>query len=76
VMIRLLSTAAALTLAAGLAGCTEDVQTVSERQPDGKAWTGTGTPYVAPGWNAGDQASWDEQMRTRAQAQNEYARIR
>jgi len=65
-----------LALAMGLVACTEEIQTVSERQPDAKHWQGTGTNQVAPGWNAGDQESWNEQLRTRAQAQNEYTRIR
>jgi len=31
--------------------------------------------YAADGWKAGDQASWEQQMRTRNQGQNEYARV-
>ncbi len=34
----------------------------------------TPTRYAAPGWKGGDQASWEEQMRKRAQGQNEYTR--
>jgi len=30
--------------------------------------------YSADGWKAGDQTAWDQQLRTRAQGQNEYAR--
>ena len=30
--------------------------------------------YVADGWKAGDQAAWEQQLRNRAQSQNEYAR--
>ncbi|HET9205305.1 MAG TPA: hypothetical protein VFO28_03635 [Burkholderiaceae bacterium] len=30
--------------------------------------------YSANGWKAGDQAAWDQQLRTRTQGQNEYAR--
>lgn len=67
---------AAAVLALGLSGCTEDPQTANPRKSDTHAWQGTRNAYVVPGWTAGDKASWDEQMRTRAQAQNEYARVR
>jgi hypothetical protein len=30
--------------------------------------------YSAGGWKAGDQAAWDQQLRTRTQGQNEYSR--
>ena len=64
-----------LTILAGLAACTEKPQTLGSRKSDSLASAGTGSAYVAPGWKPGDQASWDEQMRTRAQqGQNEYSR--
>jgi hypothetical protein len=31
---------------------------------------------VAPGWKAGDRTSLEQQLRSRAQPQNEYTRIR
>ena len=31
--------------------------------------------FTAAGWTAGDDTSWQTQIRTRAQGQNEYARI-
>ena len=46
----------------------------SVRKTDVPAWQGAVNPYAAPGWKAGDQASWEQQMRVRAQGQNEYAR--
>ena len=60
-----------------LGACTERVQTAqpSARKSDAKAWETVQTPYLAPGWKPGDQASWDAQMRTRNQAQNEYTRV-
>jgi hypothetical protein len=30
--------------------------------------------YTANGWKAGDQTAWEQQLRTRMQGQNEYAR--
>ena len=35
--------------------------------------TGVGA-YTASGWKPGDQSAWDQQLRTRAQGQNEYNR--
>ena len=64
--------AAAATLA--LSACTETPQTAGTREVDDKAWQAGKNGFVAPGWKAGDQASWEEQMRSRATGQNEYAR--
>lgn len=61
---------------AGLAACGEKVQTAEGRRSDAKPWQGADAAYVANGWKAGDKASWEEQMRKRAQTQNEYARVR
>jgi ABC-type glycerol-3-phosphate transport system substrate-binding protein len=62
-------------LALALAGCAEKTQTAQTRKSDSKPWDGSTTAeFTASGWKAGDQASWEEQMRTRAQAQNEYSR--
>ncbi len=62
----------ALGLALSLSACGEQPQEL--RKTDSKAWDAAQNPYVDPSWKAGDQASWEEQMRTRAQAQNEYVR--
>ena len=59
-----------------LAGCTEQPQTANPRQSDTMAWQGASNPYGAPGWKAGDKASWEEQIRTRAQAQNDYMKVK
>lgn len=63
-------------LAAGLAACGEKPQTVQPamKKSDGKSWDGTQNAFVAEGWKAGDKASWENQMRQRAQSQNEYTR--
>lgn len=70
---------AALLLAAAtllaLGACGEKPQTATARKADAKAWEGAADPYVAPGWKAGDRASWESQMRARSQGQNEYVRI-
>lgn len=75
-MKRVLLVACVLGVAAGLAACGEKVQTTTTRKADQKAWQGAADPYVVTGWKAGDKASWENQLRTRMQAQNEYNRVR
>jgi hypothetical protein len=58
----------------GLMGCTEKPQTASQRKADTRAFQGPDDGYTAPGWKIGDEASWEAQMKTRAQGQNEYSR--
>jgi hypothetical protein len=74
-MRRLLACGAALVLALGLAGC-EKPQTAATPKSDTPAWHAAENGYVAPGWKAGDRASLEQQLRSRAQTQNEYVRIR
>ncbi len=69
----MLVAAAAVLLAA--CGAKPDPSQVS-RKLDQKPSAGADLAYAAPGWKAGDATSWDQQVRTRAQAQNEYARMR
>jgi hypothetical protein len=64
----------AATLAAGLAACGEKPQVAATKKSDSKPWEGAQNSFVAQGWKAGDQASWESQMRVRAQGQNEYSR--
>ncbi len=61
-------------LAAALAACGEKPQTAATKKSDGKPWEGAQNSFVAQGWKAGDKDSWDAQMRTRSQGQNEYSR--
>lgn len=66
---------ALFVMVALLAGCGEKVQTAATRKSDVAPYQGTSTAaYNAPGWKAGDQSSWEAQMRTRAQGQDEYSR--
>jgi hypothetical protein len=66
---------AAVTLCVGLmAACSEEPQVLVAKKSDSQAYQGTGTPYAAGEWKAGDAASWEQQMRTRAQGQDEYSR--
>ena len=61
-----------------LAACGEKPQTLDAdaKKVDAKAWEQSNSPFVAGGWKSGDKTSWDEQLRTRAQSQNEYVRTR
>ncbi len=58
-----------------LAACTEKPQAVGTSKADMQAWQGAQDPFVVPGWTVGDKASWQAQMRKRAQPQNEYLRM-
>ena len=73
-----------VTLAAGalmLAACTEKPQTNAEGVKfDAVPWSGTGkqansgTSFSAPGWQVGDKAAWERQIKVRTHGQNEYSR--
>jgi hypothetical protein len=66
----------AATLA--MAACGEKPQAIDHSgvaKRDVKASQGAQNAFVAPGWTAGDDTSWQTQLRTRAQqGQNEYSR--
>jgi hypothetical protein len=63
----------AVVLSVGLAACEKAQTAPSARKPDSKAWDAAQNPFVVPGWKAGDQESWEAQLRKRASRQNEYA---
>ena len=63
-----------LALAAGLAACGEKPQDLGANRSDVPAYKGTGTNFVAPGWKAGDKTSWEQQLKTRGQGQNDYVK--
>ena len=65
-----------LLAAALLSACAERPQTAATRQADDKPWQGLAADTRADaGFKAGDQAAWEEQLRTRTQrGQNEYTR--
>jgi hypothetical protein len=73
-ILRLVVTAAAL---GALAACGESPQTGQAplKKLDTPAANGAQNAYVAPGWNVGNESSWEQQMRKRVQGQNEYTRI-
>jgi hypothetical protein len=62
-----------------LAACGERAQTLdaSARRPDAAPWSvsdAANPAFTAPGWKNGDKTAWEEQLRKRNQAQNDYAR--
>jgi len=68
-------------VAAALLGCGEKPQSLdgsSSRKADEQAWAVSSTAepeFAAKGWKAtGDKAAWEQQIRQRGQAQNDYAR--
>ena len=75
-MIRALALMAVTAAIFSQAACGEKVQTATTRKVDTKVWSGTDNAFAASGWKTGDQAAWEEQMRNRAQAQNDYARAK
>lgn len=62
-----------VAIAAALVACSEKPQAV-DRKADSKSYQSASGAYVADGWKVGDEASWQQQMRNRAQGQNEYSR--
>ena len=75
-----ISLAVVVAIALLLPACKEHSQAepAAMKKADAKAYTGaTGEPkvYTATGWTAGDDASWQNQIRGRTQGQNEYVRI-
>ena len=63
-----------LLAAMALGGCGEKAQVAATKKYDGKPWEASQSAYVVQGWKAGDQASWEQQLKARSQNQNEYAR--
>jgi hypothetical protein len=63
--------------ALALMACSERDQSLtgSPVKSDGKSWQGAKNDFVAHGWTPGDKTSWEKQIRTRGQNQNEYIRM-
>ena len=62
-----------------LAGCGEKPQAMdaSAKKSDAPPWASSSTAdpaFAAAGWKGGDKAAWEEQLRKRNQAQNDYVR--
>jgi hypothetical protein len=75
-MIRASAVSLAVFAAIGLAACGEKPQTAAMKKSDTQAWQASQSEFIAPGWKEGDRASWEEQLRSRAQSQNDYAKAK
>ena len=71
---------AALGLVA-LAGCGEKPQAVAYKQgkyqgkPDTLPWDNAPLAYGSAKWDKGNKTSWEDEIKSRTQSQNEYVRI-
>lgn len=60
----------------GLAACTEPSQALHSGSRGTPAYQGTGSNFVAPDWKPGDERSWSQALKVRAQrGQNEYSKL-
>ncbi len=75
-MIRLAVLCAVTGAALGLNACGEKPQTAVTKKSDTQAWEASDSAFVASGWKGGDRSSWEEQLRSRAQNQNDYAKTK
>lgn len=57
-----------------VSACSERPQTATARKVDDKPWEAASTVYAASGYKASDRAAWEQQMKSRAQGQDEYGR--
>jgi hypothetical protein len=80
-MRKLLVVLAAAGVALGLAACGEREQVVVYKQgkyqgkPDGRPWDNEPLAYGSAKWTKGDRASWETEIKTRNDSQNENKRI-
>jgi hypothetical protein len=63
--------------AAALSACGEQPQEMGGSRSDAAPYTGVGkSQYQQPGWSVGDKASWEQQLKSRAQyGMNDYSRV-
>ncbi len=64
----------AIAALAALSACGEKPQTLGATKSDVPAYQGTGSNFTAAGWKAGDKTSWEQQLKTRGQGQNDYVK--
>jgi hypothetical protein len=78
-MARPIALAAVAAAALALTACGDKPQTMdaSARKVDATPWSvsdAANPAYRAPGFKDGDKAAWEQQIRQRNQAQNDYVR--
>lgn len=66
-----------LVAAAALSACGEQPQAMGGSRSDAAPFVGVGkSAFQQPGWKTGDKASWEQQLRARAQyGMNDYTRV-
>ncbi len=65
----------ALIAVAGLVACSDKPQSLGTPAQDTAPSAGTGKAYTVGGWKAGDKASWESQLKARAQyGQDDHSR--
>lgn len=71
-----LMTLSLVAAAAALSACGEKPQEMGGTRSDAAPYAGVGkSQYQQPGWKVGDKASWEQQLKSRAQyGMNEYSR--
>ena len=58
----------------GLVACSESSQDLKASTSDVAAYQGAKNGFVDKNWTPGDKTSWENQLRVRAQIQDEYTR--
>lgn len=74
-MIRFLLISASMMVLAGCGEFDQSTETSRSYPNDTPPWQGTKNPYVVQGWTAGDKVTWEKQLRSRIQAQDEYVKV-
>lgn len=74
-MMRPLLIVAVTALALTACGERDQSLSASASKADGKPWDGAKNPHVIKGWKTGDKSAWENQLKTRAQNQNEYVKV-
>jgi hypothetical protein len=75
-IVRLAMIGATMVGLIALTGCGEKPQGMGGVKSDTAPYQGTGMAYALPGWKAGDKTSWEQQLKTRAQAQDDHAKAK
>lgn len=66
--------ALALVAVSALSACGEKAQTLGTKN-DAAPYSGAVAGFTAPGWQAGDKNSWEQQLRARGQyGMNDHTR--
>ncbi len=76
-MRKILTSTGLLAAALALSACGDKPQGMGGIRSDAAPYTGVGqSQYQQPGWKAGDQGSWEQQLKARAQyGMNDYTRV-